>query len=477
MAHPIRPRRPRRNLCQTLGLMFLLGTAVSVNLGLFVGFFQATRRVPVVATPPHTPMQPVYSPPPSKPTLPKLRTANRPETDARPHAVQAEPEHIAYHGETAATTVSLSETAAVTNETAKNDSHPLVAALHHHNTPYQKSTTLPQWMKDYFDWHSEQRPLVTPTSNHRFLVMRCSHKDKTCGGLSDRLKPLPYALLLASQSRRLLLIDWERPAPLTEFLVPNGLDWTPPDWMDFHWTKRTDIWNLDRSDHVFDDTQRIVDMRVQDTQGGLSYYRQFRPVEEFAWTYRETWKVLFRPSPAVQERIDGQLAKLGLERGRYVAAHSRLLYKKQVGPNEAKQRVENAVQCAAQLQASSSELPVFVASDSKVALEAAVAFGAKEHRQVVARLDEPEPLHLDKGADYLAPKMVDVAKTQSQIAADYYDVFVDLYLLAESRCVAYDVGGYGRWGSMLSHEPSCTIDHLTNKCTWTGNSKKDWTKK
>jgi hypothetical protein len=41
------------------------------------------------------------------------------------------------------------------------------------------------------------------------------------------------AIRLASDGGRLLFIQWERPAPLEEFLLPPGkLDWRLPVWLD-----------------------------------------------------------------------------------------------------------------------------------------------------------------------------------------------------------------------------------------------------
>jgi hypothetical protein len=100
---------------------------------------------------------------------------------------------------------------------------------------WDDSTVFPAWMKDYFAWHAQERSLLT-AENHqsqRFLVLRCLASDQTCGGASDRLKPLPILIKLAAQSNRLFFIYWSRPCMLEEFLVPvlGGLDWTVPEWL------------------------------------------------------------------------------------------------------------------------------------------------------------------------------------------------------------------------------------------------------
>jgi hypothetical protein len=70
------------------------------------------------------------------------------------------------------------------------------------------------------------------TSGVRFLISRCFKNDK-CGGASDRLQDMPYNLMLANQTKRVLLVRWERPTKLEHFLVPqpDGINWTVPDDM------------------------------------------------------------------------------------------------------------------------------------------------------------------------------------------------------------------------------------------------------
>lgn len=100
---------------------------------------------------------------------------------------------------------------------------------------WDDSTVLPAWMKDYFAWHAQEISLLTAENyqSQRFLVLRCLATDQTCGGASDRLKPLPILIKLAAQSKRLFFIYWSRPCLLEEFLVPvpGGLNWTVPEWL------------------------------------------------------------------------------------------------------------------------------------------------------------------------------------------------------------------------------------------------------
>lgn len=89
---------------------------------------------------------------------------------------------------------------------------------------WEDSKILPQWLKDYLHWHQEQLVLINKNNDawksYRYLLARCLRRDYRCGGASDRLKFLPYALREAANSKRLLFLYWEKPCALEEFLVP-----------------------------------------------------------------------------------------------------------------------------------------------------------------------------------------------------------------------------------------------------------------
>jgi hypothetical protein len=257
---------------------------------------------------------------------------------------------------------------------------------------------------------------------------------------------------------------------LEQFLIPptGGMDWRLPEYIrnQFTFTKQPAIGNVVMSMRAMGETS-MIDIRVQDAQGGETYYETYRKPEEpsMKQVFRDVWNHLFQPSPRVQVLLQHQLDTMSLTSGHYVAAHARLLYKKQHDSGSIAQRVQNAVHCAAQLRQGEAE-PIFFTSDSSEATLQAVEYGPRVSLPVEARVDEPTPLHLDKGHDFLTPKTKDHTATSvtEYNAEDYMDVFVDLYLLANSRCVVYDVGGYGRWGSMLSQDPECYIDHYHHQC-------------
>jgi hypothetical protein len=102
---------------------------------------------------------------------------------------------------------------------------------------WDKDPELPYWTKAYFNWHKHKRTTwnVNNYTEERWLIMQClADQDKRkCGGTADRLKPLPFMLRMAYNTRRILLIRWTRPAMLEDFLVPpkGGFDWRVPHEM------------------------------------------------------------------------------------------------------------------------------------------------------------------------------------------------------------------------------------------------------
>lgn len=114
--------------------------------------------------------------------------------------------------------------------------------MQYYRTPAQilSSPQLPTWVKQYTDWHAKQRQryLEAVRTNAplpediRFLISRCLSYDH-CGGASDRLQDMPYNMMLANQTNRVLLVKWEKPAALEHYLVPpeGGINWSIPDDM------------------------------------------------------------------------------------------------------------------------------------------------------------------------------------------------------------------------------------------------------
>ncbi|KAL3903056.1 MAG: hypothetical protein SGILL_010593 [Bacillariaceae sp.] len=152
----------------------------------------------------------------------------------------------------------------------------------------------------------------------------------------------------------------------------------------------------------------------------------------------------------------------------YTAAHYRAFYaiedRKDSKTTETLKRFAfHAVDCAEDM---SPRVPIYFASDSKVAVDAVREYGMShaEKRIVTFASDDTgkEALHLDKPTDY---------ETQP---SDYYATFVDLFILANGRCLVYGQGGFGLFAALLSHDANCTAQHSGKKklydCGFPSNS-------
>lgn len=114
-----------------------------------------------------------------------------------------------------------------------------------------RNPNLPDWVKHYASWHKRQRKRYLEAKRQnsssaddvRFLISRCLEHD-VCGGASDRLQDMPWNLMLANRTNRVLLVRWEKPSKLEHYLVPpeDGIDWTVQGEM--YEILRKENWNL-----------------------------------------------------------------------------------------------------------------------------------------------------------------------------------------------------------------------------------------
>eukprot|EP00797_Seminavis_robusta_P020170 Sro307_g113170.1 n/a (378) ;mRNA; r:12564-13697 len=332
---------------------------------------------------------------------------------------------------------------------------------------------MPQWMLEYFQWHQQQRAQLTAQNwnkgRFKFLIMRCLHSE-ICGGTSDRLQSLPYQLLMAYQQKRILLIYWQRPFPLEEFLLPprGGLDWRVPEYMQ----QKLLAEHQDSLPLVYAPTgskiinsppmkqKLVVWARDQTHNHGKAVYDQYhertkQETNRFETVFHDAWRMVLTPAPPVARKIEFWMQKLGLISGDYAAVHVRALYgvhNRSLADIQA--WTKNAIHCGTQLWPPG---PFLFASDSSQAQQFALDYGQQHGVPVVSRLHDTEPLHMDVRYDNA---------TSSLGPSDYYDTFVDLYLLGNARAVAYNVGGYGKLGLIMGFDSKAGIQHQRGGVPW-----------
>jgi hypothetical protein len=324
---------------------------------------------------------------------------------------------------------------------------------------WDESKILPQWIKDYFSWHRYQRSKLTKKNwrEFKFCVMRCLDTDMKCGGTADRIKTIPFVLYWAARTKRILMIHWSRPASLESFLLPpvGGMDWRIPDWM-----VREVVWgpfcgNINHMEKHFSRNERLsVIVKLQSYNGGSLYYNQYIHGPSFEEIYHDVWRTIFTPSLPIQKIIQKHLNTFNLRPGEYTAAHLRGLYGITDRPkNVLHKMAQNAINCAIKLR---PEGPIYFASDSKEAVDHVIdSISPSTDIKIIALKRQIEPLHLEKSRNW-----------ENRSVSEYYDTFVDLYLLALSACLTYNVGGYGQWALWISKFPTCFNQHGTNVSPW-----------
>ncbi|CAB9506246.1 expressed unknown protein [Seminavis robusta] len=313
---------------------------------------------------------------------------------------------------------------------------------------WDDSSTMPGWMKQYFLWHREQRAALTPDNfrEQRFIIMTCLRGAK-CGGMTDRLRPILAYLQVAHLTSRLFFIYWERPFPLEEFLLPpeGGMDWRMPKFLlpELYKTQRTG--NLELRFYQKPEPM-IMSTTFQSWHYGEQSYNQNKANDEpeAINVFRDAWNVMFTPSPPVAGMIANSFDQLGIVPGQYSTAHIRALYGIEArGEREITVLVKNALNCLSQIDQSGG--PYLVAADTSVAIHIAKQYGSFRNVTVVSPPHGEHPLHLGLHNE----------SDTSVVPANFYSIFNDMYLIAETKCTVVGRGGFGRWGILLGHEPSC----------------------
>jgi hypothetical protein len=329
----------------------------------------------------------------------------------------------------------------------------------------------PAWFRSYLSWHAQARSKLNETNwqHYDYLLLRCVPVE-VCEGASDRLKHVPVMVMLAAKKepKRLFFIHWSKPCALEEFLIPpaGGLDWTLPPWLADKIQANSMIGPYLRLDgHDLKgswDQIRGKVVRLNKMLYAHGVFEAFRDPDrdpDFWTSYGSIWNAVFTPSPGVQAAIDKTKRDLGIELGNYNGIHVRARYAK----DEVNNRVERyALQCLLSLpNATKTNAPVFIAADSSQTIREAVAHGKSQNMTVVGRVNATEPLHLDRGSAFLEYGGKD---WQNHAPSEFYDTFVDLYILAGSTCILHGDGGYGSWATLMGASRTCSVDYKRNVC-------------
>lgn len=232
-------------------------------------------------------------------------------------------------------------------------------------------TQFPPWVKEYVEWHAQMRKqfpgmeLFTNPKAPKLLIRTCLG---LCGGLHDRVGQLPWDLYLAQATNRVLLMAWQRPRSLENFLIPNHpdlFDWRVPPQAKFGFDDMKHVRNYtqlfegfleDRpteefwKDHIdlalerattgsFKDVH-VLRLRILGHLGEAALearlqqdFPQYAPSSNYHQVhvspyFGNLFWLFFRPSPAIQELIQTNLQTLELVPQQYHAVHCRVRHPK-----------------------------------------------------------------------------------------------------------------------------------------------------
>ena len=78
-------------------------------------------------------------------------------------------------------------------------------------------------------------------------------------------------------------------------------------------------------------------------------------------------------------------------------------------------------------------------------------------------------VRLPQQCEFCNPHAKQIAHDTSTVPTDLFTSFVEILLMADSRCVAYNRGGYGQLGYILGYDYNCRIKYSGQEgqeCTW-----------
>jgi hypothetical protein len=207
----------------------------------------------------------------------------------------------------------------------------------------------------------------------------------------------------------------------------------------------------------------IQGSRIQSIDGQAGRYNERLAPNEFSFdqVYHDVWRIFFTPSQPVARLIQREMDRMELVPGDYAAAHLRALYgrTKDRSHSVATEWTRNALNCASTLRPGG---PFLFSSDHTFSQRAALQYGVERNSKVVTRIHDKLPLHLEKTDHWELTE-----------PSEFYDTFVDLYLMGMSQCVTFNRGGFGHWASLIGYNSTCqhnqktTVKGIGVYCNWT----------
>jgi hypothetical protein len=367
-------------------------------------------------------------------------------------------------------------------------------------------SALPEWLRAYFLWHRQQT--ANTALEPKYMALTCLKRDK-CGGFSDRLRALPFWLLLASKVNRVLCIYWSKPFGLDWFLqpLPNGIDWRCPkefseEMVDINFPSKfqrnyphvvlfnrkpsppVKIVTLNAIKRIKSLNDKYVSVSFKDQDFGkiddanmvfhASSYKDTIPIAN-AWMHvplmEHIFRVMFEPIEPIARRINATMAELGLVENEYTSVHVRARYPTMkmariMGKMESREHDKHDKKLSFE-----GEYKDYLLEIASNALECGMLL--EPHNKIFFSSDSTDlTKYLMNNPISIPPNDFNITHTQNAtyriVAIDsrdeikhlehghysshieYYPLIEDLLIMGGSRCVSHGIGSFGAFGAGLS---------------------------
>lgn len=167
----------------------------------------------------------------------------------------------------------------------------------------------PPWIDAYSQFH--QQSLRSIRNDTQFLLHTCW--GSLCGGVGDRLRGAMWSARFAASQRRLLLIDWKNPAPLTSFFVPTSFDWRlDPHLQLFHRSSKSSFsWYSEPPSHVIQNLHSSAFLVLEHNAFESSIAGPNAPsVTEWSNDALCLFRAMFAPTDQVEKQVDTEIAAM-----------------------------------------------------------------------------------------------------------------------------------------------------------------------
>ena len=367
---------------------------------------------------------------------------------------------------------------------------------------------LPIWLKEYIAWHKIQTQ--TRSNNTKYVVIFCP-KD-FCGGLSDRMRPIPFFLLFASMVSRVFCIYYEQPQTLENFLEPpsNGIDWRCPAEVGSLITKQQEIdskrtkhrknrkkqeqpfpiYNIDRCDKENkiipcveskikwikenEDRQflgiQLLSNDVTSINNSLylfqrqSYINKMPSIDrwDFAVSMNHIFRVMFKPVRPLAIRVNNTMAALGLKENQYSSVHTRCRYPVYPVVRDQGKQVDKGG--GMKFEGKTKDLLIEIMNNAiKCAYQLDQThpiYFASDHDDATEYMITHDttvdknggikvrPIGVKRDAEPLHLGNLETASQHK--VEEFYSIFEDLLIMGGGTCVSHGVGSFGSFAAALT---------------------------